>query len=88
MAKARAIALIDESCTGCAGTPLCKIFCPTDGALELFYDESSFHFQRMRVNPEKCIGCRSCVSRGYKGARTEGCPWNAISMITPTESES
>ena len=75
MAKKRMVAVIDECCTGCA-----------DGALEYISDDSSFHFKRMRVNPEKCIGCRICVTRGYKGARIEGCPWNAITMETRAES--
>ena len=87
MAKKRMVAEIDESCTGCAGTPICQIFCPTEGALEYVFDESSFHFKRMQVNPEKCIGCRSCVTRGYLGARIEGCPWNAITMTSPMEAE-
>jgi ferredoxin len=51
--------------------------------LEYVVDDSSFHFKRMRVNPEKCIGCSNCVTRGYLGARIEGCPWNAITMISP-----
>ena len=81
MAKKKFVAVIDENCTGCAGTPVCRMFCPTEGALEYLPDETSHHFMRMRVNPEKCIGCRSCVSRGYQGARIEGCPWDAIRMV-------
>ena len=81
MAKKRFVASIDESCTGCAGTPICIMFCPAEGALEYYCDESSPHFKRMRVNSEKCIGCRSCLTRGYLDARIEGCPWNAVSMI-------
>jgi ferredoxin len=85
MAKKSMVAVIDECCVGCSGTPVCEMFCPADGALERFYDDSSFHFGRMRVNPEKCVGCRSCVARGYKGARIEGCPWNAITMKSAAE---
>ncbi len=85
MAKKRMVAVIDECCTGCAGTPVCRMFCPTDGALEYIDDEDSFHFKRMRVNPEKCIGCGGCVSRGPMGARIQGCPWNAVAMATPPE---
>lgn len=81
MARKRQVAFIDETCTGCAGAPVCRMFCPTEGALEYVDDESSFLFKRMRVNPEKCVGCRSCVARGYLGAYIEGCPWNAISMV-------
>lgn len=88
MAKKRMVAEIDESCSGCAGTPICEMFCPAEGALEYIYDDDSFHFKRMRVNPEKCIGCRGCVTRGYLGARIEGCPWNAITMKNPPEGES
>jgi ferredoxin len=81
MAKKRQVAFIDDTCTGCAGTPVCRTYCPTEGALEYIADDSSFHFKRMKVNTEKCIGCRSCVTRGYLGAYTEGCPWNAITII-------
>ena len=87
MARKKMVAEIDESCTGCAGTPICQIFCPTDGALEYVFDDSSFHFGRMTVNPEKCIGCRNCVTRGYLGARIEGCPWNAISISARNTTE-
>jgi len=82
MAKTRKVAVIDDCCSGCAGTPICQMLCPTEGALEYVYDDSSFHFKRMRVNPEKCIGCLACVTRGYRGARIEGCPWNAISAVS------
>ena len=85
MAKKRMVAEIDESCSGCAGTPICEMFCPAEGALEYIYDDGSFHFKRMRVNPEKCIGCRGCVTRGYLGTRIEGCPWNSISMKNSTK---
>ncbi len=78
--KKRFVAVIDETCSGCAGTPICRTFCPTEGALEYVPDEASHHFMRMRVNPEKCIGCRSCVTRGHNGAHIEGCPYNAIRM--------
>ncbi len=87
MAKKRFVASIDESCTGCAGTPVCKMYCPAEGALEYVADESSFLFKRMRVNPDKCTGCRSCTTRGYLGARIEGCPWNAITMVPFTNGE-
>jgi NAD-dependent dihydropyrimidine dehydrogenase PreA subunit len=81
MAKKRFVAFIDDTCSGCAGMPVCRIFCPTDGALEYVLDEASHHIKRMRVNPDKCIGCRSCASRGHLGAHTEGCPWNAVRMV-------
>lgn len=81
VARKRQVAFIDDTCTGCAGVPVCRMYCPTEGALEYVPDESSLHFKRMRVNPEKCLGCRSCVTRGYLGSYIEGCPWNAITMI-------
>ena len=61
MARKRMVAVIDECCTGCAGTPVCEMFCPTEGALEYVDDDSSFHFKRMRVDPEKSV--RSGSSR-------------------------
>jgi len=87
VARRRQVACIGDLCTGCAGSPVCAMFCPTDGALELVDDDSSFLFKRMRVNPEKCIGCRNCVTRGPLGAYIEGCPWNAITMVPLSDGE-
>jgi NAD-dependent dihydropyrimidine dehydrogenase PreA subunit len=74
-------AFVTERCTGCAGAPVCRIFCPC-GALEIMEDRENFPFKRMQVNADSCTGCGSCVTRGPQGARILGCPWNAI-RLTP-----
>ncbi|MEW6444235.1 MAG: 4Fe-4S dicluster domain-containing protein [bacterium] len=72
-------AVVTERCSGCAGTPVCRIFCPQD-ALRLVDDRDSFPFKRAQVDPAACTGCGSCVARGPRGARILGCPWDAIRL--------
>ncbi len=66
---------------------MCLAMCPVEGAMEYVVDEGAFPFGRVRVVSEKCIGCALCASKGYEGAITEGCPWNAVRMIPAPDPE-
>ena len=78
------IAFVTERCTGCGGAPVCRVYCPC-GALRLVDDIDHFPFKRMQVDPNLCTGCGACVSRGPKGSRIFGCPWDAIRMTALQE---
>ena len=80
------IAFVTEKCTGCAGAPVCRIYCPK-GAFELTEDRDNYPFKRMRVNPERCSACGACIARGPGGSRLLGCPWDAICMIAAYAAE-
>lgn len=84
-AKKRLVAVVDDRCTGCAGSPVCIAMCPVDRVIEYVPDEDAYPFGKVRIDADRCIGCTLCVSKGYDGALTEGCPWEAITMV-PAES--
>lgn len=76
----RKVARITEACTGCGGSPICIVFCKHE-ALGLVADHEHYPFRKMRVDPEKCVGCGNCVSRGVGGICLLGCPWDAIQLM-------
>ena len=53
----------------------------------LVRDERAYPFQRIRVDPLKCVGCRKCVGRGPENTFLDGCPWDAIVMVATREWE-
>ena len=42
---------------------------------------------RIEVDPNLCIGCKLCTSKGPDGTFLEGCPWDAIEMMPTDEWE-
>src|SRR3974377_592325 len=79
--KPKETAVITEFCTGCAGSPACVPYCPV--ALCMFWvpDEDNEPFGRIQVDPQLCIGCKKCTSKGPDGEFLDGCPWDAIEMV-------
>jgi ferredoxin len=78
------LAVINECCTGCAGSPACVDYCPVQDCMYWVPDPDHPPFGRIEVDPLLCIGCKLCTSKGPDGAFLEGCPWDAIDMV-PTE---
>ena len=85
--KPHIIAVIMESCTGCAGSPACVEYCPVDDCMYWVTDADHPPFGRIEVDPLLCIGCKLCTSKGPDGAFLEGCPWDAIDMVPLAEFE-
>ena len=85
--KPKQLAFITEACTGCAGAPVCQIYCPVDECMILLPAEDAFPFGRIWVDPLKCVGCKKCVSRGPESTLLEGCPWDAIQMVATRDWE-
>ena len=85
--KPKWLAVINECCTGCAGSPVCQDLCPVENCMVLVSDEEAPAFGHITVNPLLCIGCRKCTSKGPDGTYLEGCPWNAIDMVAIEEFE-
>jgi len=81
--KPKAIAYINDACTGCAGSPVCLSYCPVPGCMN-FVDDPDTVFGRVFVDPDTCIGCKKCTSKGPDDTFLDGCPWDAIEMV-PTE---
>ncbi|MFQ5777524.1 MAG: 4Fe-4S ferredoxin [Terriglobia bacterium] len=81
------LAVINESCTGCAGSPACVDYCPVADCMYWVPDEDHPPFGRIEVDPLLCIGCKLCTSKGPDGAFLEGCPWDAIDMVPTAEWE-
>jgi ferredoxin len=79
--KPKEIALITECCTGCAGSPACVPYCPVADCMFWVEDEDNPPFGRIQVDPQLCIGCKKCTSKGPDGAFLDGCPWDAIEMV-------
>ncbi len=85
--KPKLLAAITGACTGCAGAPVCQIYCPVDDCMLLVPDEDTVNSWRIWVDPLKCVGCRKCVTRGPEASILDGCPRDAIVMVPTTEWE-
>ena len=85
--KPKVLAVITDVCTGCAGAPVCQLYCPVDQCMILVPAEDAFPYGRIWVDPLKCIGCKKCISRGPEGLFLDGCPWDAIAMVPTNEWE-
>jgi ferredoxin len=85
--KPHIIAVINDSCTGCSGSPACTEYCPVAECMYWVRDEDHPPFGRIMVDPILCIGCKLCTSKGPDGAFLEGCPWDAIDLIPLAEFE-
>ena len=85
--KPHIIAIIEENCTGCAGSPACVEYCPVEDCMYWVPDADHPPFGRIEVDPLLCIGCKLCTSKGPDGMFLEGCPWDAIELVPLTEFE-
>ena len=85
--KPRQLAVINENCTGCAGSPACIAYCPVDTCMFWVPDEEHPPFGRIEVDKAICIGCAKCTSKGPDGTFLDGCPWDAIDMVETSEWE-
>jgi ferredoxin len=85
--KPHIVAVINEMCTGCAGSPACVDYCPVADCMFWVKDPEHPPFGRIVVDPILCIGCKLCTSKGPDGAFLEGCPWDAIDMVPLAEFE-
>lgn len=59
------LAVMDENCTSCAGSPICEVHCPVDDCINLLYEElpqGGLKPYRVWVDNDKCIGCQMCYS--------------------------
>ena len=79
--KPRQVAVIAEHCTGCAGSPVCVIYCPVEACMFWVPDAQYEPFGRIEVDKSTCIGCAKCASRGPGGTLLDGCPWDAVYMV-------
>ena len=80
--KPKEIAVINDACTGCAGSPVCIELCPVDNCMLLIKDgDYAPDFGRIIVDPFACIGCKRCITKGPMGTFLDGCPWDAIDMV-------
>ena len=85
--KPKLLAVINDACTGCAGSPVCELYCPVDECMLLQPAHDAVPFGRIWVDPLKCVGCKKCIARGPEGTFLEGCPWDAIDMVPLREWE-
>ena len=79
--KPKLMAVINEACTGWAGSPICITECPVDNCMFEVENEHAPTFNLVYVDPLLCIGCKKCISKGPMDTFLEGCPWDAIDMI-------
>jgi len=59
------LAVMDENCSSCAGSPICEVHCPVDDCINLLYEElpqGGLKPYRVWVDNDKCIGCQMCYS--------------------------
>ncbi len=85
--KPKLLAIITEACSGCAGAPVCRVYCPVEECMILVPAEDAYPYGRIWVDPLKCVGCKKCVSRGPENLFLDGCPWDAIRMIPTADWE-
>jgi ferredoxin len=82
--KPKVLAVVTDACTGCASAPVCQVYCPVEECMILVPAEDALPFQRIWVDPLKCVGCKKCVSSGRDDSFLDGCPWDAI-ILVPTK---
>ena len=75
------LAVINDCCTGCAGSPVCITYCPVAECMFWVPDEEYPPFGRIEVDYQQCIGCKKCISKGPDDTFLDGCPWDAIDMV-------
>ena len=59
------LAVMNENCSSCAGSPLCEAHCPVDDCINILYEElpqGGLKPYRVFVDNDKCIGCQMCYS--------------------------
>ena len=54
--KPHILAVINECCTGCAGSPACVEYCPVEQCMYWMKDPDLPPFGRIVVDPLLCIG--------------------------------
>lgn len=79
--KPKILAVINDACTGCSGSPICVTECPIDDCMNIVPNPDAPVFIRIEVNALNCIGCKKCISKGPMDTYLEGCPWDAIDMV-------
>jgi len=85
--KPKILAIINDACTGCGGSPICVTECPVDDCMFEVVNPDAPNFIRVDVDPLLCIGCKKCTSKGPMDTFLEGCPWDAIDMVDLEEYE-
>ena len=85
--KPKLLAVINENCTGCAGSPVCVAYCLVEACKFWIPDLDFPPFGRIEVDKTTCIGCAKCTSKGPDGTFLDGCPWDAIEMVNIEEWE-
>jgi len=59
------LAVMNENCSSCAGSPICELHCPVENCINLLYEETpagGLKPYRVWVDNDKCIGCQMCYS--------------------------
>ncbi len=85
--KPKILAIINDACTGCGGSPICITECPVDNCMYEVQNPDAPTYTRVDVDPLLCIGCKKCISKGPMDTLLEGCPWDAIDMVPLEEFE-
>ena len=80
--KPKILAVINDACTGCGGSPICVTECPVDNCMLEVQKPDVPHTIRIEVYPLLCIGCKKCITKGPMDTLLEGCPWDAIDMVS------
>lgn len=86
--KPKILAIINDACTGCGGSPICVTECPVDNCMLEVQNPDVPHTIRIEVDPLLCIGCKKCITKGPMDTLLEGCPWDAIDMVSLQDFES
>ncbi len=80
--KPKILAVINDACTGCGSSPICITECPVDNCMYEVENPDAPAFNRVYVDALLCIGCKKCTTKGPMNTLLEGCPWDAIDMVS------
>ena len=78
----------EEAIWDCLTCGACVTECPVDDCMLEVQNPDAPQFIRIEVDPLLCIGCKKCISKGPLDTFLEGCPWDAIDMVSLQEFES